>query len=116
MIRDLHPVVQVAVQICVTAVVTLILHVFYSLFKLLVLHPLVDPLQHLPGPQGSFLQTHLQQVMEYVPQLSLYSEIISVRFSPALSVQTHQDWRTRFGQTFRFNGFGRVCIVNPFCV
>jgi len=68
MIRHLPLVVQAVPQICLTAVVTLILHVLYSLFKLLVLRPLIDPLRHLPGPQGAMLQSHLQQVMKYVSQ------------------------------------------------
>ena len=68
MLRDLPLVVQAALQISLTAVVTLILHVLYSLFKLLVLRPLIDPLRHLPGPQGSMFETHLQQVMKYVSQ------------------------------------------------
>lgn len=28
--------------------------------------------------------------------------------SPAFSQSTHKDWRARFGQTFKFHGFGRV--------
>jgi hypothetical protein len=118
MIRDLHPIVQATLQICLTAVITLLLHLMYSLFKLLVLHPLVDPLRHLPGPEGSMLQSHLQQVMKYVARLSLVAtrEANLISFSPAFSAQTHQNWRTRFGQTFRFNGFGKVWIVNPYCM
>jgi len=118
MIRDLHPIVQTALQICLTAVITLILHVLYSLFKLLVLRPLVDPLRHLPGPQGSMFHSHLQQVMKCVSHLSLvptYKPNL-ISFSPAFSAQTHQDWRTRFGQTYRFNGFGKVWMVNPYCM
>ncbi|KDR85255.1 hypothetical protein GALMADRAFT_108155 [Galerina marginata CBS 339.88] len=54
------------------------------------IQPLSDPLRHLPGPEGSLLQSQLQQVMD-----------------PALSVNTHVEWRKRFGETFRFNGFGK---------
>ncbi|KAF8973810.1 cytochrome P450 [Flammula alnicola] len=57
---------------------------------MLFIQPLSDPMRHLPGPPGTRLESHLQLAMD-----------------PALSVKTHVDWRTRFGQTFRFNGFGK---------
>ncbi|KAF9456799.1 cytochrome P450 [Collybia nuda] len=60
------------------------------LFNLLLVAPLFDPLQNLPGPEGAALQNHFSEVMD-----------------PQKSPTTHESWKQKFGKTFRFHGFGK---------
>ncbi|KAF9478728.1 cytochrome P450 [Pholiota conissans] len=77
-------------QACFVAAVVLGLRVVAWFVYMMVIAPLSDPMRHLPGPDGSLLESHIQRVMD-----------------PELSFQTYKDWRTRYGKTFRFQGFGR---------
>ncbi|TFK40912.1 cytochrome P450 [Crucibulum laeve] len=60
------------------------------LLNLLFLLPLSDPLQHLPGPDGSRLQSHFNQVM-----------------NPELTPEMNENWSKKYGKSFRFHGFGK---------
>jgi hypothetical protein len=47
----------------------------------------------------------------YVP----INPILKFLNSPTLTHKIYADWTKRYGQTFRFQGFGRVCssLYNP---
>ncbi|KAG6837201.1 hypothetical protein H0H93_013069, partial [Arthromyces matolae] len=55
--------------------------------------PLFDPLKNLPGPDAAMFETHFPNVMKFP--------------SPSRSPSTHEDWKKKFGKTFRFHGFGK---------
>ena len=60
---------NVAIVIAKVAAVSLLLLLargFVWLFNILLIMPLFDPLKNIPGPGGSALQNHFQEVMEYV--------------------------------------------------
>ncbi|KXN87545.1 Cytokinin hydroxylase [Leucoagaricus sp. SymC.cos] len=77
--------------ICVFAIVALFRALFW-LLNLFVPLPLSDPLKELPGPDGKYVQTHFNEVM-----------------NPSFSPGTHETWVQKYGRTFKFNGFGGVC-------
>ncbi|PFH54708.1 hypothetical protein AMATHDRAFT_134231 [Amanita thiersii Skay4041] len=54
------------------------------------IQPMTDPLRHLPGPDGAAYENHFRQLMD-----------------PKYSLDTHEDWATKYGKTFRFHGFGK---------
>ncbi|CAA7260000.1 unnamed protein product [Cyclocybe aegerita] len=85
-----HDLPILLLKICGVAVLTVILRGLIWFINMICIRPLSDPLRHIPGPDGAIFQTHLRQVMD-----------------PGLSADTHRDWRARFGETFRFHGFGR---------
>ena len=55
-----------AAKIFLTAAIAIILRGLLSFLYMLLVRPLFDPLRHIPGPEGTYFQTHLRQVMEYV--------------------------------------------------
>ncbi|RDB28478.1 hypothetical protein Hypma_015095 [Hypsizygus marmoreus] len=59
-------------------------------FNMMFILPLLDPLRKLPGPTGSSMQNHFREVTD-----------------PKYSPEVHEEWRERFGKTFRFHGFGK---------
>lgn len=48
----------------------LVARVVYWLANLLFILPFFDPLSALPGPQGSFMQSHFLNLLEFVVALS----------------------------------------------
>ncbi|RXW18446.1 hypothetical protein EST38_g7415 [Candolleomyces aberdarensis] len=58
---------------------------------MLVLSPAFDPLKKIPGRTGTFFQSFLDDVLD----------------SPQESSKTHVEWRKLYGNTFKFQGFGR---------
>ncbi|KAH9486659.1 Cytochrome P450 monooxygenase 197 [Psilocybe cubensis] len=77
-------------KICFVAVLFVCLRGLFWFINMLLIQPIFDPLRFVPGPDGTLLQSHLQQVMD-----------------PTLSTNTYLEWKRRFGRTFRFNGFGK---------
>ncbi|KAF9454954.1 cytochrome P450 [Macrolepiota fuliginosa MF-IS2] len=67
-----------------------ILRVLLWLFNILVLLPPFDPLKSLPGPDGGYFQSYINEAM-----------------NPNVSPDTHESWVKEHGRTFRFNGFGK---------
>jgi hypothetical protein len=51
-------------RVFVVAIIAVVLKALFSFLFMLLIRPLVDPLRHIPGPEGAYFQTHLRQVME----------------------------------------------------
>ncbi|KAF7310487.1 Cytochrome P450 [Mycena chlorophos] len=68
----------------------LIARAFVWLVNLYLIAPKRDPLRHLPGPEGGFLESHFNQVND-----------------PDISPEVYADWTTRFGKTLRYHGYGK---------
>ncbi|KAF9072677.1 cytochrome P450 [Rhodocollybia butyracea] len=58
--------------------------------NLLLISPLFDPLRKLPGEHGPFFLSHVRKVTD-----------------PSLSAAQHEEWKRRYGKTFRYHGTGR---------
>ncbi|KAG6814437.1 hypothetical protein H0H92_007441 [Tricholoma furcatifolium] len=89
----LRPLVVMLVALLKVAIVCLVLLLARGclwLFNLLVVLPPFDPLRKISGPKAGALQTHLQDVL-----------------NPNKSHATHEDWKSKYGKTFRFHGFGK---------
>ena len=59
-----HLVFQASAKACVVAILLLSLRILSWALNLFVIAPLFDPLQHLPGPKGAFLESHLELIMK----------------------------------------------------
>lgn len=57
-------VLQMSVKACLAALLLLLLRVLGWAVNLLLIAPLSDPLHHLSGPKGAFLESHLELVMK----------------------------------------------------
>jgi hypothetical protein len=55
---------SLAAKILIVATMAVVLKALFSFLYMLFIRPLVDPLRHIPGPEGAYFQTHLRQVME----------------------------------------------------
>lgn len=62
----LLPVLLSAIKLAVTAFVCLFAAFLVWLVRTVLIAPLCDPLGNLPGPEGSMLTSHLNQVSESV--------------------------------------------------
>ncbi|TFY66204.1 hypothetical protein EVG20_g4878 [Dentipellis fragilis] len=84
--------VSISTVVEVIGVVALLLIARFLVWAvhLFVIAPRLDPLRHLPGPDGSAMQNHFREVMD-----------------PNLSQDTHERWVKQYGRTFRFHGFGK---------
>ncbi|KAJ3770227.1 cytochrome P450 [Lentinula raphanica] len=58
--------------------------------NLLVISPLFDPLRKLPGPTAPFFYSHIQRVV-----------------NPDFSATQHEEWKKKYGKTFRYHGSGK---------
>ncbi|PPQ98909.1 hypothetical protein CVT24_003540 [Panaeolus cyanescens] len=58
--------------------------------NLVFIKPLFDPLRNIPGPNGAKFESHIPQVMD-----------------PDITPGVYNEWRKRYGPTFRFHGFGK---------
>ncbi|KAJ2913029.1 hypothetical protein MD484_g7385, partial [Candolleomyces efflorescens] len=87
---DLLALFLVLPKACGLAFALLILRAFAWLVNLLVLSPAFDPLQKIPGRAGTFFQSFLDDVLD-----------------PQQSSKTHDAWRKLYGNTFKFQGFGK---------
>ncbi|KZP32440.1 cytochrome P450 [Athelia psychrophila] len=61
----------------------------YWLLNMLVILPFFDPLSALPGPDGSFRQSHFFNILD-----------------PIRSPKYHKAWAAKHGNVFRFHGLG----------
>ncbi|KAA1468405.1 cytochrome P450 [Dentipellis sp. KUC8613] len=84
--------ISVSTVVEVIGVVALLLIARFLVWAayLFVIAPRLDPLRHLPGPDGSAMQNHFREVMD-----------------PNISQDTHERWVKQYGRTFRFHGFGK---------
>jgi hypothetical protein len=106
----------VAVKVSIISLLLLLARGIFWLVNMLLVAPLFDPLQNLPGPEGAALQNHFKEVMEYVLiccSLNAVHELTCHSYpgSPNVSAETHETWKKKFGNTFRFHGFGKVQLV-----
>ena len=51
-------------RLIVVAIIAVVLKELFSFLYMLLIRPLFDPLRHIPGPEGTYFQTHLRQVLE----------------------------------------------------
>jgi hypothetical protein len=57
-------VLEVSAKTCVVALLVLLLRVLGWAVNLFLVAPPSDPLRHLLGPKGAFLESHLELVMK----------------------------------------------------
>ncbi|KAF6766438.1 cytochrome P450 [Ephemerocybe angulata] len=83
-------ILSVFLKACGLAVLLLLLRALAWLASMLVIAPVFDTMKRLPGETGAFFQSYLDDVLD-----------------PQQSADTHNRWRKLYGNTFRFQGFGR---------
>jgi hypothetical protein len=86
------------------------------LFNMFLLCPPFDPLKNLPGPDGSALQNHFREIMEYVilNTMDLASVFSTRNLSVRRSVRIHTtNGRKLMAQLLDFmDSAGSVCFAN----
>ena len=66
--RILHDIPDLSMTLIKTCIVALIIILFRGVpkwFLNIFFMPFFDPLRHLPGPPGSFFQSHFREVLEW---------------------------------------------------
>ena len=52
------------VKVWAVALMMIVIRGILWLFHMLVIRPFIDPLQNIPGPDATFFQSHIRQVLE----------------------------------------------------
>ncbi|KAF9056432.1 cytochrome P450 [Panaeolus papilionaceus] len=75
---------------CLLLSAPIVLYGLLWFINMVFIKPLFDPLRHIPGPNGAKFESHLPQVLD-----------------PDITPEIYDEWRKRYGPTFRFHGFGK---------
>lgn len=52
------------VKVCAVALIMVVIRGILWLLHMMVIRPFIDPLQNIPGPNATFFQSHIRQVLE----------------------------------------------------
>lgn len=97
---------------CLLLSAPIVLYGLLWFINMVFIKPLFDPLRHIPGPNGAKFESHLPQVLEYAQLFYCNkSNHLDHDYSPDITPEIYDEWRKRYGPTFRFHGFGKVCTL-----